>query len=203
MPYTVRNIRRNLAGDYPQVHPSALIDPSAQIIGNVHIGPNVFVGPLAVIRADERGPDGKVQPIVIEEEASVQDGAIIHSHGGTSVVIGPKSSLGHGAIVHGPSTIGAKCFLAMRCAVYCATLEDSVWIGMGAMVMRATLQSHLLVPAGAIINGRSDLIGLRFISPKEHEYVEHILRSSASLRNDYQELRKQMAQQAQQAGTRH
>ena len=43
------NIRPNLAGDYPQVHPSALIDPSAQIIGNVIIEKNVFIAPLAVI----------------------------------------------------------------------------------------------------------------------------------------------------------
>ncbi|MEE4602286.1 MAG: hypothetical protein V2J65_13480, partial [Desulfobacteraceae bacterium] len=62
-----RNIRPNLAGDYPEIHPSALIDPSAQIIGNVKAGKNVFIGPLAVIRADERGPDGTVTPIIIGE----------------------------------------------------------------------------------------------------------------------------------------
>lgn len=49
------NIRPNFAGDYPNIDASALIDPSAQIIGNVRIGKNFFVGPLAVIRADERG----------------------------------------------------------------------------------------------------------------------------------------------------
>jgi carbonic anhydrase/acetyltransferase-like protein (isoleucine patch superfamily) len=37
------NIRPNLKGDYPEIHSSALIDPSAQIIGKVIIGPNVFV----------------------------------------------------------------------------------------------------------------------------------------------------------------
>ena len=40
------NIRPNLAGDYPQIDPTALIDPSAQIIGNVKIDRDVFVGPL-------------------------------------------------------------------------------------------------------------------------------------------------------------
>ena len=52
------NIRPNLAGDTPEIHPSALIDPSAQIIGNVIVKKNAFIGPLAIIRADERGPDG-------------------------------------------------------------------------------------------------------------------------------------------------
>ena len=69
-----RDIRPNPAGDYPRIHPAALIDPSAQIIGNVIIEKNVFVAFLAVIRADERGPEGAVAPIVIGEEANIQDG---------------------------------------------------------------------------------------------------------------------------------
>ncbi len=194
MPNLVRNIRPNLAGDYPQVHPDALIDPSAQIIGNVRIAKDAFVGPLAVIRADERGPDGKVQPIIIEEEANVQDGAIIHSHGGSSVIVGPQTCVSHGVVIHGPCTIGARCLLAMRCVIYTSTIEDSVWVGMGALVMRATLQSHILVPAGSVITGRTDLVGLRFVSPKEDQYMEHVLQSSSRLRKDYQELRAMLTQ---------
>jgi carbonic anhydrase/acetyltransferase-like protein (isoleucine patch superfamily) len=56
--FLLNNIRSNLAGVYPKIDPSSLIDPSAQIIGNVEIGKDVFVGPLTVIRADQRGPDG-------------------------------------------------------------------------------------------------------------------------------------------------
>ena len=55
MASSYNNIRPNLAGDYPQIDSSALIDPSAQIIGNVKIERDVFVGPMAVIRADQRG----------------------------------------------------------------------------------------------------------------------------------------------------
>ena len=67
MTHSLQNIRPNLVGDFPEIHPTALIDPSAQIIGNVRIGANVFVAPLAVIRSDEPGSDGKVRPIIIEE----------------------------------------------------------------------------------------------------------------------------------------
>ncbi len=192
MPYSARNIRPNLAGDFPRVHPGALIDPSAQIIGNVQIAKDVFVGPLATVRADKKGSDGLVQPIIIEEEASIQDGAILHSHGGSSVVIGPKTTVAQGVVIHGPCTIGAKCLLALRCAIYRATIEDSVWVGMGALVMRATLESHLHVPAGSVITGRSDLIGLRFVSAKETDYMDRILESNSRLRKDYQQMYGQL-----------
>ena len=89
-------IRPNLAGDYPEIHPSALIDPSAQIIGQVKIGKNVFIAPLTIIRADERGPDGTVSPIIIGEEVNIQDGVIIHTHGGQSVTIGARTSVFRG-----------------------------------------------------------------------------------------------------------
>jgi len=76
----MNNIRKNPAGDFPKIHPSAVIDPSSQIIGNVLIEENVFIGPLTVIRADERGGDGMVQPIIISPDVNIQDVVIIHSH---------------------------------------------------------------------------------------------------------------------------
>jgi carbonic anhydrase/acetyltransferase-like protein (isoleucine patch superfamily) len=183
------NIRPNLAGDHPVVHPSSLIDPSAQIIGNVQIAANVFIGPLCVIRADERGPKGDVERVVIEEEVNIQDGVIIHSHGGKSVTIGPRTTVAHGVSIHGPCTIGANCFLSMRAMVYSATIEDSVWIGMGSIIMQATLQSHVKVPEGAVIRGRLDLMGLRHVSHKEQAYMDKMLRANSRLRKDYLELR--------------
>ena len=183
------NIRPNLAGDHPVVHPSSLIDPSAQIIGNVQIAANVFIGPLSVIRADERGPKGHVERIVIEEEVNIQDGVIIHSHGGKPVTVGLRTSIAHGVAIHGPCTIGADCFLAMRSMLYSATVEDSVWIGMGAIIMRATLQSHVRVPTGAIIRGCLDLMGLRHVSQEEQTYMDEMHRASSRLRKDYLELR--------------
>jgi len=173
------------------VHPSSLIDPSAQIIGNVQIAADVFIGPLSVIRADERGPEGHVERIVIEEGVNVQDGVIIHSHGGKPVIIGRRTSVAHGVAIHGPCTIGADCFISMRAMLYSATIEDSVWVGMGAIIMRATLQSHVKVPEGAVIRGRLDLMGLRHVSHAEQTYMDEMHRASSRLRKDYLELREQ------------
>ncbi len=182
------NIRPNLAGNYPEIHPSALIDPSAQIIGKVIIEKNVFVGPLAVIRADERGPDGEVSPIILKEEVNVQDGVIIHTASGTTVTIGAKTTVAHGATVHGPCSIGIACFLAMRSILYHVDLEDSVWVGMGAQVMRTALSSHTYVPAGSVIRSRPDAWNLRVVSAKEKKYMEGVLERTAMLREDYRRM---------------
>jgi len=191
------NIRPNLVGDRPRIHPDSLIDPSAQIIGNVIIEKDVFVGPLSVIRADERGPDGKVQPIIIGEEVNIQDGVIIHSHGSTSVIIGARSSIAHGVIIHGPCTIGEECFLAVRATIYRTTLEDNVWIGMAASVMRTKLEQFAYVPSGAIIDSKYDppsgaivhskydLGIIRIVSDSERQYMKEVRDAATQLRKDY------------------
>ena len=193
MTYLPHNIRPNLVGDHPEIHPSALIDPSAQIIGNVKIEKDVFVGPLAVIRADERGPDGKVAPIIIREEVNIQDGVIIHTHGGTTVEIGARTSVAHAVTIHGPCTIGEGSFLAMRSTIYCATLEQAVWVGMNALIMRTNLAAHTCVPAGSQIRSRPDAWNLRLVSSKEKKYMEQVLETTNQLREDYRKMRMKVA----------
>jgi carbonic anhydrase/acetyltransferase-like protein (isoleucine patch superfamily) len=183
------NIRHNLAGDYPQIDPTALIDPSAQIIGNVKIDRDVFVGPLTVIRADQRGRDGKVAPIQIDREVNIQDGVIIHSDPGASVTIGSKTSVAPGAIIHGPCTIGQECFIALRATLYKVTLEDHVWLGIGAIAKLVTVPSFTRVPAGAVVRDRPELLALRLISNTERKYMEEVRAANSRLRKDYLELR--------------
>jgi carbonic anhydrase/acetyltransferase-like protein (isoleucine patch superfamily) len=183
------NIRPNLAGDYPQIDPTALIDPSAQIIGNVKIDRDVFVGPLTVIRADQRGPDGKVAPIQIDSEVIIQDGVIIHANPGASVIVGSKTTIAHGAIIHGPCTIGQECFIAIRASLYKVTLEDYVWLGIGAIAQQVTLHSFTKVPSGATIRDRPEVLGLRLITDKERKYMEEVWAANSRLRTDYLELR--------------
>jgi len=186
------NIRFNLAGDYPQIDPTALIDPSAQIIGNVKIDKDVFVGPLTVIRADQRGPNGKVAPIQIDREVNIQDGVIIHTDPGGSVVIGAKSTVAHGAVIHGPVTIGQECFIAIRASLYKVTLEDHVWLGIGAIAKLVVLHSFTRVPAGAVIRDRPEVLALRLITDKERKYMEEVWAANSRLRRDYLELRNKV-----------
>jgi len=180
-----KNIRPNLLGDYPEIHSSALIDPSAQIIGKVIIGENVFIAPLAVIRADEPGQDGVVVPISIGEEVNIQDGVIIHSHGGAMVMIGARTTVAHGVAIHGPCVIGQECFLAMRSTIYSATLESNVWVGMAALVMCTKIESHIYIPAGSIIRSAADTLDLRLVSSKENAYMQAVCDATCRLREDY------------------
>ena len=189
LPY---NIRPNLVGDYPQIDRTALIDPSAQIIGRVQISEDVFVGPLTVIRADQRGPDGKVAPIQIDREVNIQDGVIIHSDPGASVIIGAKTSVAHGVIIHGPCTIGQECFLALGASLYKTTLEDNVWMGMGAVAKLVTVPAFTKVPAGGVVRERPEILGLRLITEKEREYMEEVWAANSRLRMDYLELRNKV-----------
>ncbi len=139
-------LRPNPNGDWPQVDRTAYIDPTAQVIGNVHIGARVYVGPNAVIRADEPDDKGQVQPIDIGAESNVQDGVIIHAHGGSQVTIGQRTSLAHGCIIHGPCTIGQGCFIGFRAVVYKAALGDGVFINAGAVIQGVDLAANVLVP---------------------------------------------------------
>ncbi len=186
MKFKFTNIRPNLAGDFPQIHSTALIDPSAQIIGNVIVEKNVFIAPLTVIRADDRGPDGRVAPITLCEDVNIQDGVIIHSHGGQVVTIGPRTTVAHGAVIHGPCVIAEDCFLALRSILYNATLEKAVWVSIGALVKNATIDAFSYIPPNSVIGaGSSDVWQSGFVSEKEQQYMKEVHEATRRLRDDY------------------
>jgi carbonic anhydrase/acetyltransferase-like protein (isoleucine patch superfamily) len=181
-------IRPNPVGDRPQIDPTAFVDPSAQVMGKVIIGPRVYVGPLSVIRADEVDEKGVVHPVVIEEDACIQDGVVIHGRAGTEVRIGARCNISHGVIVHGPATIKADTFVAIRAVVYDSVLEESVWVGVGSVVMRTTVPANTWIPAGSIIRSDHDTKQFRLIDLKETKYKKGVYDASASLRDGYLKL---------------
>jgi len=187
MPEGLENsIRPNPSGDCPQVDPTAYIDPTAQIIGNVRIGPGVFIGPNAVVRADETDDKGQVQPIEIGAECNIQDGVIIHALGGTQVTVGQRTSLAHGCIIHGPCTIGEKCFVGFRAVVYNAELGDGVFINAGAVVQGVNLAVNALVPANGTVLSREDAVRqVSTTSPANCEFMEKVVNANLALTKGY------------------
>ena len=183
-----QGIRPNPSGDFPTIDPTAFVDPSAQIIGNVRVGPAVYVGPNAVIRSDEPDPGGKVHPVVLEEDCSIQDGVIIHALRGSSVRIGARTTVSHGCIVHGPCVIGADSFLGFRAVVYASTLEKEVWVGVGAIILDSTLLSHTMVPAGSLTH--SHVNDLRLTKPEEQRFQQDSVATNRLLRESYWRLFK-------------
>ena len=111
----------------PALGPGAWAAPSADLIGDVRLGPRASVWFGAVIRADNTR-------ILIGEESNIQDGAVGHSDPGAPLIIGPRVTVGHQAILHG------------------CTIGEGALVGMGARVLNgAIIGDRCLVGAGALV----------------------------------------------------
>ena len=147
----------------PVVGAGAYIDKLASVIGNVTIGKQVFVAPFASIRGDEG------QPIVIGDGSNVQDGVVLHALetladgktveknqvtvGGKkyAVYIGKEVSLAHQSQVHGPAAVGDHTFVGMQALVFKATIGKNVVIEPGAKVIGVNVPEKRYIPAGSVI----------------------------------------------------
>ena len=119
---------RPYRGTLPEVHPTAFVDASAQVIGDVHIGAESSVWMTVVVRGD-------VNYIRVGDRTNIQDGTVVHvQHDTHPTVIGNDVTIGHGAIVHG------------------CTIHDRVLVGMGAIILNgAVIGSDCIVAAGALV----------------------------------------------------
>jgi carbonic anhydrase/acetyltransferase-like protein (isoleucine patch superfamily) len=143
---------------FPRIHPSAYIDPSAQVIGDVEIGEDVSVWCNAVIRGD-------VNVIRIGRKTNVQDGALLHvTYRTFPLILGDEVTIAHGAIVHG-CTVEDRSLIAMG-----AKILDGAVIGEESIVAAGSL-----VPEGKAIPPRSLVMGVparpvRTVSDEELAY---------------------------------
>ncbi|MFO8113724.1 MAG: DapH/DapD/GlmU-related protein, partial [Desulfosalsimonadaceae bacterium] len=154
---------------------------SAVVIGNVHIGQKVFVGPNAVIRADEPCSEGKVEAIVIEAEANIQDGVIIHALGGSPVRIGKGSSLAHGSVVHGPCEVGENCFIGFKSVVFKATLGKGVVIQHQSLVEGVSIADGRHVPSMTAVLTEADSQRLHPVSAELAAFADKVRRTNVLL----------------------
>jgi len=176
-------IRSNPQGDYPTIHKTAYIDPSAVVLGNVMIGKNVFVAPGAVIRADEWGSS-----ITIGDHCNIQDRVIIHALGDSSVIIGKKTSLSHGCIVHGPCRIGKECFIGFGSVIFRAKLHDGVFVKFMATVLEVVIPSRRVIANGLIVDKVREVKVLGSVSKEEREFSRKVLKANLDLLKGYRSL---------------
>ena len=178
-------IRPNPHGDWPEVDPAAYLAPTAQVIGRVRIGPGVLVGPNAVIRADEAGADGVVSPIVVEAQSNVQDGVIIHALASAEVTIGQRTSLAHGAIIHGPCRIGGGCFVGFGAVVFQAAVGSGAFIAARAVVEGVDVPANAFVPSATSVSRDTVVSQLRKTTPAEREFMENVIEANLKLTRGY------------------
>ncbi|HBW37237.1 MAG TPA: gamma carbonic anhydrase family protein [Desulfosporosinus sp.] len=114
-------------GKRPRIGKGTYVAPEATIIGDVTIGEGCYIAAGARIRGDW----GK---ITIGAGSNIQENCIIHAYPGCEAVLGPRSHIGHGAILHTPK------------------LAEHVLVGMGAIIMdHASIGDGCLIGAAALV----------------------------------------------------
>jgi carbonic anhydrase/acetyltransferase-like protein (isoleucine patch superfamily) len=116
-----------LDGEAPQVHSSAWIADSAQVMGNVRIDADASVWFGCVLRGD-------TESIAIGEGSNIQDLSVLHADHGQPLTVGRHVTVGHKVMLHG------------------CTIGDESLIGIGAVVLNgAVIGRNCLVGAGALV----------------------------------------------------
>jgi carbonic anhydrase/acetyltransferase-like protein (isoleucine patch superfamily) len=111
----------------PQVHSTAYVHPTAQLIGDVRVGAEASVWPGAVLRAD-------FNRIEIGEGSTVEDKAVLH----------PRSPR--------PTTIGRDCVVGHLAHLEGVLIADTVLVGSRSIVLEgACVRTGGIVAAGAVV----------------------------------------------------
>lgn len=129
-------------GKWPQIHETAFVAPSADVIGEVSIGSHSSVWFGCVIRGD-------VYSIEIGERTNIQDGSVLHvTRKKSKLTIGNEVTVGHRACLHG-CTIGDRVLVGMGAIVMDdAEIGENCIIGAGSLV-----PPRMKVPAGSLVVG--------------------------------------------------
>jgi carbonic anhydrase/acetyltransferase-like protein (isoleucine patch superfamily) len=113
----------------PTIHPTAFVAPGADIVGDVTLAEESSVWYQTVLRGD-------INRIVIGPRSNVQDGAVVHLADDYGVFVGELVTVGHKAILHA------------------CTIADEVLVGMGAIILDgAEIGARSIIGAGALITG--------------------------------------------------
>ena len=133
---------RPFRGVHPQIHPSAYVEPSAQVIGDVHLGEEASIWCNCTVRGD-------IHYIRIGDRSNVQDNSVLHVRNGTHpVILESEVTVGHSVTLHG-------CYVERGCLIGIGSiLLDDVRIGELSLVAAGSL-----VSPGTIIPPRSLVMG--------------------------------------------
>ncbi len=152
----------------PVVAKSAFIHQIGSVIGDVTLGERVYVAPNASVRGDEG------QGIYIGNDTNVQDAVVLHGletfddgkpieknqvefNGKKySVYVGNRVSMAHQSQVHGPALVEDDTFIGMQALVFKASVGKGVVIEPGAKIIGVKIPAGRYVPTGAIITKQAD-----------------------------------------------
>ena len=133
---------RPFRGLHPQIHDTAYVDPSAQVIGDVHLGEEASIWCNCTVRGD-------IHLIRIGARANVQDNSVIHVRKGTHpTILEEEVTVGHSVTLHG-------CYVERGSLIGIgAILLDDVRIGERSLVAAGSLVSPgTVIPARSLVMG--------------------------------------------------
>jgi gamma-carbonic anhydrase len=133
---------RPFRGVHPQIHSTAFVDQSAQVIGDVHVGEEGSIWCNCTVRGD-------IHYIRIGARANVQDNSVIHVRNGSHpTILEDEVTIGHSVTLHG-------CYVERGCLIGIGSiLLDDVRIGEKSLVAAGAL-----VSPGTVIPPRSLVMG--------------------------------------------
>lgn len=126
----------------PQIHETAHIADSADVIGQVEMAENSSVWYGVVVRAD-------TDRIRIGRGSNIQDNSVLHTDPGIPLIVGKNVTVGHRVILHG-CTVGDNSLIGMG-----STLLNGAVIGKNCLI-----GANTLIPEGKVIPDRSLVVGL-------------------------------------------
>jgi carbonic anhydrase/acetyltransferase-like protein (isoleucine patch superfamily) len=165
----------------PQVHPTAFVAESADVIGNVTLSEGSSVWSHVCLRGDN-------EPIVIGPRSNVQESAVLHTDIGFPLTIAEDVTVGHQAMLHG-CTVGAGSLIGIQAVVLNgAVIGKNCLVAAGALVTEGKVfEDNMLImgsPAKAVRPlTESDLmrmhLGTALYVAKSAEYRTELVRIDA------------------------
>src|SRR6266478_456251 len=133
---------RPFRGIHPQIHPTAFIADSAQVIGEVQVGEQASVWFGTVARGD-------MFYIRIGDRTNVQDNCVLHTRTGEfPTILEDEVTVGHSVTLHG-------CYVEHGSLIGIGSiLLDDVRVGAQSLVAAGSLISPgTIIPQGSLVMG--------------------------------------------------
>src|SRR6267143_1649015 len=155
-----------LGSKQPRVHRTAMVAPSATVIGDVVVGSRTSIWPGAVLRGDY----GRIR---IGGNCSLQDNVVVHCSSENPAVIGNGVTVAHSVIVHA-CRIGDECLIGAGAIIFDgAKVGAHSIIGIGSVVLegRAIPPRSVVVGAPAKVMRRATDKDVRMIRESYRAYL--------------------------------
>ena len=143
-------------GKSPAIDETVYVADGATVIADVTLEERVSLWTGSVLRGDN-------DPIKVEAETNIQEGAVLHADPGFPIHVGRNVTIGHQAMLHG-CTIGDRSLIGIQSVI----LNGAV-IGKGCLVAAGAV-----VTEGKVFPDNSLIIGtpakaVRKVTPQMHE----------------------------------